>query len=346
MKAGVSDQGCPLPAGDAQRGNGMLIFRSQGRGKASSFLFQLKLFNSIPVVAGYIQITQMNDSLFLFKFQAYGNDFLVTEDHVPEELLSRTAVAACDRHFGIGGDGLLTLRKDPGASYALRIINADGSEAGMSGNGGRCAAAYLHLIKGLPDRDITFSTISGDKVYSLREKNGFSGSYQSMMGFPSFSPASVPFECGEAGLESVDDFLLSSPGLEERVYALSVGNPQCVVFRDTLPGPDEQARIGRIIENHAFFPERTNVSFVQVINRTHVRIKIWERGVGVTSSSGTGSCGAAVAAIRSGRADSRLEVETDTGKQIVEWREGSQIRLTGDVEFVAEIKMRIKAPRV
>ena len=276
----------------------------------------------------------------LYKFQAYGNDFLVTEDLIPDDRLHPAAVALCDRHFGVGSDGLITLTRDSESRFALRIINADGSEAGMSGNGGRCAAAFLHYIKGVTGKTLKFSTISGEKVYTLNEWKGLTGSYQSLMGDPSFQPELIPFSNHDGSLESVDDFPLTAPGLNERIFALSVGNPQCVIFRDTLPDLAEQAETGRAVENHPFFPERTNVSFVRVLGRDHIKIKIWERGVGITTSSGTGSCGAGVAAIRKGYTDSSLVVESDTGRQIVEWQDGSPIKLIGDVAFVAEIKTR------
>jgi diaminopimelate epimerase len=280
----------------------------------------------------------MDRHLKLYKFQAYGNDFLVTEDLIPDAQLHQAAVALCDRHFGVGSDGLVTLKRDSETDYALRIINADGSEAGMSGNGGRCAAAYLHFIKGVTEKILKFSTTSGEKVYTLREWKGRTGSYKSLMGAPSFQPESIPFSNSNPSLKSIDDFLLTAPGLNEKIFALSVGNPQCVIFRDSLPDAGEQEETGRAVENHPFFPERTNVSFVRVLSRDHIKIKIWERGVGITTSSGTGSCGAGVAAISKGFADSRLVVETDTGRQIVEWQEGSSIILTGSVDFVAEIK--------
>ncbi len=283
----------------------------------------------------------MIDTLHLFKLHAYGNDFLVTEDAIPEDTLSRTAIAACSRHFGAGADGLLALKKESAGSYNLRIINADGSEAGMSGNGGRCAAGYLHFIRELTEKSVRFSTISGDKIYTKENWKGLTGSYHSLMGEPSFHPGRIPFDSGDDSLENVQKFPLPAEGLNVEIFALSVGNPQCVLFRDRLPEKAEQSVAGRIIENHPFFPEKTNVSFVKVINRGHIKIRIWERGVGITSSSGTGSCGAAVASMKSGLVDSRVIVETDTGKQVVEWAEGSQIKLTGDVDFVAEISMRL-----
>lgn len=283
----------------------------------------------------------MIDTLHLYKLQAYGNDFLVTENAIPEEKLSRAATAVCSRHFGAGADGLLTLKKESADSYNLRIINADGSEAGMSGNGGRCAAGYLHFVKKFTEKSVRFSTISGDKNYTLEKWEDLTGSYHSLMGEPLFHPNSIPFDSGDASLEHVRKFSLPAEGLSVEIFALSVGNPQCVLFRDRLPEKAEQSVAGRIIENHPFFPEKTNVSFVKVINRGHIKIRIWERGVGITTSSGTGSCGAAVASMKSGLVDSRVIVETDTGKQVVEWEEGSQIKLTGDVDFVAEINMQL-----
>ncbi len=281
----------------------------------------------------------MSKDLKLHKFQAYGNDFLVTEDDIPESFLSQSAITCCNRHFGVGCDGLLTLKRESDSQFLLRIFNADGSEAGMSGNGGRCAAGYLHFIKGITGKTLIFSTISGEKVYTLVRWKGHTGTYQSLMGFPSFQPELIPFSNGDESLDIIANFPLRSGSLDERIFALSVGNPQCVVFRNTLPDCAELSATGPAIENHPFFPERTNVSFVKVINRGHIKIKIWERGVGITTSSGTGSCGAGVAAIKSGLTDSSLAVESDTGIQTVEWQEGSQIKLTGDVVFVAEMKM-------
>lgn len=279
----------------------------------------------------------MKDRLTFYKFQAYGNDFLVTEEMVPEDRLPELARRLCDRHFGVGVDGLLTLRKIDDSSWFLKIINADGSEAGMSGNGGRCAASYLHLIRNYKDSRVVFDTISGEKIYRLQEKNYPRAVYESLMGLPAFLPREIPFNSDRGELQNVEDFPLEISGREKRITALSVGNPQCAIFCDELPGTEEQAEIGRLVENHPYFPEKTNVSFVQVLTPSHIRIRIWERGVGITSSSGTGSCGAAVAAIRTGRTGSKLKVETDTGSQLVEWQEGSQVVLTGEAVFVAEI---------
>ena len=275
--------------------------------------------------------------LHLFKFHAYGNDFLVTEDPIQEGLVSGTARVACNRHFGVGADGLLLLHEKAGGFWSLRIINADGSESGMSGNGGRCAAAYLHFFSRQSSGEIRFITSSGEKTYTRTSSAFPEAYYESLMGIPSFAASDIPFSAAGAEFKEVNNFRLQSQGLDEQIFALSVGNPQCVVFRESLPEIDELEKLGSKIETHPFFPERTNVSFVKVVSRSHVKIRIWERGVGVTTSSGTGSCGAAVASIRTGKTDGSVRVETDSGSQIVEWEPESQVKLTGGTAFIGEV---------
>lgn len=277
--------------------------------------------------------------LNLCKFHAYGNDFLVTEEKVEESLVPETARIICNRHFGVGADGLLLLDREDDGIWALRIINADGSESGMSGNGGRCAAACIHFFAGYSSDEIRFTTSSGVKTYKRISSVFPAASYESLMGIPSFSPAEIPFNATGTELTEVNGFRLHAPGLEEKIFALSVGNPQCVIFREELPGIDELSELGPKIEKHSRFPERTNVSFVKVLDRSNLQIRIWERGVGVTSSSGTGCCGAAVAAISTGKTESVVTVETDAGSQVVQWDRESQVKLTGETRFIAELSV-------
>jgi diaminopimelate epimerase len=274
------------------------------------------------------------------KFHCYGNDFLiVNSEAVASGSVEEFARALCDPHFGVGADGCVLVEPQSPTFFELRILNQDGSEAGMSGNGARCAAAYIHRSR-LADRpDLQFRTTSGEKRYRLVEGSAFRWKYTSEMGKPRFRPGEIPFRA-PVELDKVDGFGLAVEGREIEIFALSIGNPQCVVFVESLPEGSEFRKLGEGLSKHPYFPEGTNVSFAQVNGRHDVRIRIWERGVGPTYSSGTGSCGAAIAAVACGSADSPVAVATDTGSQVVEWGEGQEVSLTGEVEFVAEVLFR------
>ena len=272
------------------------------------------------------------------KYHADGNDFLIfSSDQAGEEDYPSLARSICRRHRGAGADGCVLVSVASQGKFSLRIFNRDGSEAGMSGNGARCACAFLHQRGLTRDTEVRLETRSGIKVYELLQQGDFFWRYRSAMGCPRFSPSDIPFQ-SQPQLEMVQDYPLSVDGEVVRVTALSVGNPQCVVFVDELPKGPFFERVGAALEVHPSFPERTNVSFVKVESSHQLRVMIWERGVGPTHSSGTGSCGAAVAAIWTGRAHSPLEVHTAEGVQQVEWAPGDPMTLTGGVEFVSHIQ--------
>lgn len=271
------------------------------------------------------------------KYHSDGNDFLILNpDQVGKADYRRLSRSICDPHRGVGADGSVFVGGSSEGRFSLRIFNRDGSEAGMSGNGARCACAFLHHHDLAAEPRIELETLSGIKVYQLLQREEFCWQYKSSMGRPLFSPSAVPFEAPEA-IEEVEDYSLSVGEYRVRITALSVGNPQCVVFVDRLPEDSSFKKMGRELESHPFFPERTNVSFVKVENPHQIRIMIWERGVGPTHSSGTGACGAAVAAIRTREARSPVKVHTGTGVQQVEWT-GQEMILTGRTEFVSEVQ--------
>jgi diaminopimelate epimerase len=272
------------------------------------------------------------------KYHSYGNDFfIVSSEDVPAGGRNAFAVSICDPHFGVGADGCIFLHRSASGLFELRIFNRDGGEAGMSGNGVRCACAHLHR-RGLADSHrVTFLTASGSKIYELVERQGLSWKYRSEMGLPGFSSDVIPFR-SDHPLDRVENYPLEAAGRRLDISALSIGNPQCVVFCDELPAGAEFELVGAALEAHPAFPERTNVSFVKVKDSHHLEIRIWERGVGPTFSSGTGSCGAAVAAIAGGRASSPLRVQTGTGIQQVEWSPGQEIILTGWTHFIADLQ--------
>ncbi len=271
------------------------------------------------------------------KFHSYGNDFLIVADPVPLDRRRALARSICDPHFGVGADGCVFLRPLRGDSeFEFRIHNRDGGQAGMSGNGARCAAAFLVRRKPTVGATLALDTLSGRKVFQLLDHEPLRWKFRSLMGQPSFDPAAVPFLAAGLG-PGPEEWDVEAAGRVLRVRPLSVGNPQCVVLDSKPPSDEEFHRLGPALESHPRFPERTNVSFVRALDRNRLEIRIWERGVGPTHSSGTGSCGAAVAAIRAGWVSSPVEVRTATGSQTVQWREGEEIALTGWAELIADV---------
>jgi diaminopimelate epimerase len=270
------------------------------------------------------------------KYHSYGNDFLVVSSDLVGDDLTAFARSICDPHFGVGADGCIFVQRSTSGRWRLRIFNRDGSEAGMSGNGVRCVCAYLHHQGIATEERLELETMSGRKTYQLVERRDLSWKYRSEMGKPGFSPEAIPFRSAQRA-DRVENYPTEAAGRQLRITALTVGNPQCVVFCDELPAREDFEAMGAALETHPAFPEKTNVSFVRVWDEHHLEVRIWERGVGPTFSSGTGSCGAAVAALAGGRAQSPVQVQTETGTQQVEWTPGREIVLTGWSSFIADL---------
>jgi diaminopimelate epimerase len=266
------------------------------------------------------------------KFQGFGNDYLVFEAEQLDEVadLGSFARRICNRHYGAGGDGIaITSRPDTDdADFRVRIFNPDGSEAGMSGNGTRCAAAYLFFHGLWSDELLRLQTRNGIKRYHLIERTG-NGSFlfRSELGRPRFDSASVPMNTDQP-LERILDYPLTVDGAVLKATALQMGNPNCCVFVDDFDAIDWR-RLGPLIENHSQFPERTNVIFIRIVDRANIEERIWERGVGETESSGTCSCAAVVASVINGHCDRRVEVHAPGGIIPIEWRDDDEVVLTG-----------------
>jgi diaminopimelate epimerase len=270
------------------------------------------------------------------KWHGYGNDFVLVsstglEDTDPGEF----ALRVCSPHFGFGADGCVIIKKIAESDFELRIFNQDGSEAGMSGNGCRCAAAQIHRSGLRASSSVFLHASGGKKTFQLiSQSDNRTWHYRSEIGEPRFEPEAVP--CLAEGEGPVSQFPLDVGDEIIRVNALSLGNPQCAIMVDKLPDEETFERLGNGLERHGFFPQRTNVSFVNVIDRQRLSIRIWERGVGPTLSSGTGSSGAAVTAIRLGLVNSPVTVETFTGEQLVSWQPGDPVVLEGMACLTAE----------
>lgn len=263
------------------------------------------------------------------KTTALGNDFILVEkDKVPEGRFSTFTQAICNRHFGVGADGVIFWERK-GNEFDLRIINQDGGEAECSGNGLRCAAVYLIESGRWSDPEIRLRTISG--VYTLRREGA---EYEADMGVPALRPEEIPF-LADKPMDRVIDHPLIVDGEEVRVSLCATGNPHCSLFVAKLDDRVVEG-LGPKLERHPAFPNRTNVEFIQVLNERELRVAFWERGVGVSYASGTGSCAAAVAAILNGKTGRRVTIHSKAGRLVVEWPEGGRLKLTSTAAVVAE----------
>ncbi len=257
-----------------------------------------------------------------FKAHGAGNDFLITwenETHSPDP--AGVARAICHRHTGVGADGWMLVRMETGADCdaSITLYNADGSVPELSGNGTRCVAALLiHQCRVSLPR-IRIRTGAGVKELRLIERDGDYFVFEMNMGEPKLEPE---------GLNATIDL----PGGPVGATLIDAGNPQCVLIGREFP--DDWRKIGAALERHSRFPNRTNVSFVKPAGEHAIEVRIWERGAGETQSSGTGSTGAAAAAILRGFAKSPVEVRTVAGPLQFRW-EGGSAYLTGPARITA-----------
>jgi diaminopimelate epimerase len=265
------------------------------------------------------------------KYQALGNDYLVMES---EELAAPLTVGQieliCNRHYGVGSDGILLRQpdKDDG-TFSLQIFNPDGSWVEKSGNGLRIFSRYLWDRGAVTDQPFRVETPGGTVTCQVQAKGKF---VVVDMGQAIFDSSRIPVSgpTREILRESLE---INGEHLE--ISAVSMGNPHCVVHRD-CPSKSEAKRLGPLVETHALFPMRTNVQFMKVLDRDNVRIEIWERGAGYTFASGTSSCAVCAVAHRLGLCGGKVTVHMPGGQLHVEIGEGYQMRLTGPVGRVAE----------
>ncbi|HTK29498.1 MAG TPA: diaminopimelate epimerase [Vicinamibacterales bacterium] len=252
------------------------------------------------------------------KAHAYGNDFLyVDAAEAPGAALDALAREMCSRHTGVGADGLIVFTRAPDRT-AMRLFNADGSRAEISGNGVRGLAALLLRERPEAAAAIAIETEAGRKQLSRMAIDGSRQTFRAAMGVP----------------RALRQARLPAAGRLVDAVVLDIGNPQCVVLG---PLPDEETfqRLGPALERHDAFPEGTNVEFAETEAPDRVRILIWERGVGPTESSGTGSCAALVAAAAFGGASRQADVVAPGGTQRVEWLDDG-VYLTGWAEIVCD----------
>ena len=261
------------------------------------------------------------------KMQGCGNDYIYVNCFA-ENVEDRPALARkiSDRHFGIGGDGLICIDRSDVADFKMDMYNADGSHGKMCGNGSRCVAKYVY-DNGMTDKtELTVETGSGVKTLQLQVEDGKVSTVRVCMGSPEFRPAQIPMKA------EGENFIMRPIevcGKRWDVTAVSMGNPHAVVFVDNV-GWLNLEEIGPAFENHPMFPERVNTEFVQVVDEHTLKMRVWERGSGETLACGTGSSASLAAAVVCGKSAARVKMLLRGGELEIEWnRAENLIYMTG-----------------
>lgn len=261
------------------------------------------------------------------KWHGLGNDFVLVnglEERIDD--YASLAKIVCDRHFGVGADGLVFALPSAIADFQMRIFNSDGSEAEMCGNVTRCFARFV-FESGLTDKtELSLETLAGIIKPRLIFSEGKVDSVCVDMGEPRLKRAEIPMT-GEAEAQAIN-VPIEVCGDTFTATCVSMGNPHCVIFVDDLEKID-LPRIGRAIEIHEMFPRKTNVEFAQMIDPQTIRMRVWERGAGITLACGTGSCATLVAAALTGRSKRSAVLQLDGGELLIEWREDNRVYKTG-----------------
>ncbi len=276
------------------------------------------------------------------KMQGCGNDYVYVNgftEHIPQEEKPELVRRLSDRHFGIGGDGVIFINPSEEAEFEMEMYNADGSRSEMCGNGIRCVAKFVY-DKGLTDSE-HISIVSGGHVKYLHltvegkqgRERGQVSKVRVNMGSPILSPAQIPVVA--EGEQAVDEPIVVD-GKEYLMTCVSMGNPHAIVFRDGVKEMDLE-KIGPSFEHHERFPKRTNTEFVEVLDRQTVFMRVWERGTGETLACGTGCCATAVACVLNGLTDNKVTVKVLGGELLIEWdREANLVYMTGPAVTVFE----------
>lgn len=260
------------------------------------------------------------------KMQGLGNDYVFLDgiaSPLPADLPSASRRIS-DRHFGVGGDGLIAILPGESAPVRMRMFNADGSEGEMCGNGLRAFAKYVFECGYVRDEEFDVETMAGTMRPRVLVERGRVGRVRVDMGSPRFERGSIPMT-GEPSGTCIDE-LIRLGGADVRATCVSMGNPHCVIFvEDVSRAP--VTTLGAAIERDRTFPRRTNVSFVAVKNRRELAMRVWERGSGETLACGTGACASAVAAALTSRADREVAVHLPGGTLVIEWSD--RVFMTG-----------------
>ena len=267
------------------------------------------------------------------KMQGIGNDYIYVncfEEKVDDP--ERVSQIVSDRHFGIGGDGLVLIMPSEKADFRMRMFNADGSEGNMCGNATRCIGKFVY-DNGLTDKtEITLETKSGIKYLTLYPENGKVKTVLVNMGKAVLTPADIPMKAeGESFINKPIEVL----GSEVYITAVSMGNPHAVTYVDDVMSLDLE-KIGPAFENHPIFPERVNTEFIKVLDSHTIQMRVWERGSGETWACGTGACAAAVASVKNGyfRNGEEITVKLRGGDLFITYNTDGTVLMRGAAETV------------
>jgi diaminopimelate epimerase len=278
------------------------------------------------------------------KLQATGNDFILVDARTMEGEWSKLARAMCDRHFGVGADGLIMVQDSPIADTKMRIFNPDGSEAEVCGNGLRCFAKYV-IEKGVigkmslraesrcnrGNRSLTVETLSGVRKVKAYMSGNKVNKVEINMGLPRFQPEQIPVK---VDIIPILNYPLVIDGKKLTLSLLSMGNPHAVSFLSRQIADFPLVAIGPKVERHPMFPQRTNFEVARVLSRGKIEARVWERGVGETLACGSGACAIAVAAQLLNYIDNQVDIILKGGTLTISWDRVGDVLLTGPVEEV------------
>jgi len=298
------------------------LWGKAGRGVKNSPLFE----------QWYILFKLMKKMLDFVKMQATGNDFIMVDARSLDIDWQNISKKMCDRHLGVGADGLMAVMGSAVAGLRMRLFNADGSEAQISGNGLRCFAKYAVDRKLAAGPGISIETLAGIKHIETIQSGGKVTHARVNMGIPVLATADIPVSVEGKG--PVLNYPLSVGGRDLEVAFVSMGNPHAICFMEGDVDGFPLHEVGPLVENHRIFPERTNFEIVNRIDRQHLKARVWERGVGETLACGSGSSATAVACRLKGFSGEKVDITMPGGVLTVTWDGEGDVFLQGPVEEV------------
>jgi len=270
------------------------------------------------------------------KMHGLGNDFVLIDclhkSLGDSSFFSGLAKKLCHRNFGIGADGIILILPSSKEDLRMRIFNSDGTEAQMCGNGIRCFAKYAYENKLISKIKFTVETLAGIITPELIFKDKEVSGIKVDMGIPKLRRREIPME-GKDAPTVVNETVKINSKQSFKITCVSMGNPHCIIFvNDVQSIPVE--KVGPKIENHPLFPEKTNVEFIQILNKQEINFRVWERGVGETLACGTGACAALVAAVLNKKTDRQALIHLPGGDLDIRWADDGHIYMTGPAELV------------
>lgn len=276
------------------------------------------------------------------KMHGCGNDYVYVDgarEMIPEERKSEVVKFLSDRHFGIGGDGVIFIHPSDAADFEMEMYNMDGSRSEMCGNGIRCVGKYVYDHGLTQKTSLTIVSCGKIKYLDLTVEDGKVTKVRVNMGSPILEAAEIPVVAEQS---PVVDAPITVDGKEYRMTCVSMGNPHAVVYMDEMIDDETMAKIGPLFEHHERFPRRVNTEFVKVLSRERVQMRVWERGTGETLACGTGACAVTVAGILNGLTGDRITVELSGGNLEIFWdKKENVIYMTGPATTVFEGEIEI-----